>query len=101
VERKELIDALSALPEAEAQSVVAEARAQDREQRKQAAADALKRYLRPSPPAEPDEPARPEVSRHRSRNPEDWVPQTTPATTNEVNCVQAEHNSSSVDTEEK
>jgi len=48
VERKELIDALSRLPEKDAQSVIAEARKNDRQQAKEHAAAALRQHYGPT-----------------------------------------------------
>jgi hypothetical protein len=50
MDKQQLIDALSALPEAEAKSVIAEARKNDRRQKMEAGAAAMRQYLGHKPP---------------------------------------------------
>ena len=57
MDRKELIDALSRLPEKDANSIIAEARANDRQQRMERGAAAIRAYLghTPATDTEPEE----------------------------------------------
>ena len=53
--REQIIAALAALPTKDAQSIISEARARDRQQRMEAGAAAIRAYLHPTRTSEPDE----------------------------------------------
>jgi hypothetical protein len=55
VSRDELVNALKQMGDTEARQVFAEARGQDTTSRQEAAAAALRQYLRPTRTTEPDE----------------------------------------------